>query len=250
MSKPAGWLRGRERQTALFYAPVDAAPAAKLPLLITVYPGPADEWECASLPLARAGYIVVAVGPPYSFDLEGDVEHLEWVLRLARGDRLAGVDGSRIAVLGGSYSALHVLRMLERRSGERVFDAAVLLGPPVDLFDMRRRLEDRTFVPPFGLDQALVALGLPDRAPLRYWRHSGVYHVRPNYPPMLLVHSRDDPVVPFQQSEQLANALEAVGVPHELYVFDGAGHYLLSPGGEAEAIYELTVRFLDERLRQ
>jgi dipeptidyl aminopeptidase/acylaminoacyl peptidase len=170
-------------------------------------------------------------------------------LRVARGGRWPGVDGAHIAVLGGSYSALHVLRLLERRSGERVFDAAVLMGPPVDLFDMRRRLEDRTFVPPFGLDRALVALGLPDRAPLRYWRHSGIYHVHPDYPPVLLVHSRDDPVVPFQQSEQLAAALEGAGVPYELHVFEGAGHYLLSPGGEAQAIYDLTMRFLDERLK-
>src|SRR5206468_1713623 len=155
--------------------------SAKLPLLVTVYPGPVEEWECASVPLAQAGYAVVAFGPPYSFELERDVEHVEWALRLARGDQLPGVDGGRIAVLGGSYSALHVLRVVERRAGERVLGAAVLLGPPVDLFDMRRRLEDRTFVPPFGLDQALVALGLPDRLPLRYWRYSGVYHVRSDW---------------------------------------------------------------------
>jgi hypothetical protein len=49
-----------------------------------------------------------------------------------------------------------------------MLQAVVLLGPPVDLFDMRHRQEDGTFIPPFGLDQALVALGLPDRAPLRY----------------------------------------------------------------------------------
>jgi dipeptidyl aminopeptidase/acylaminoacyl peptidase len=126
----------------------------------------------------------------------------------------------------------------------------VLLGPPVDLFDMRRRYEDGTFIPPFGLDQALIALGLPDRVPLRYWRYSGIYHVRQDWPPMLLVHSRDDPVVPFQLSEQFAAALASAGVPHDLHVFDHAGHYLLSEGDEAQAIYQLTLEFLDKRLRK
>jgi dipeptidyl aminopeptidase/acylaminoacyl peptidase len=151
--------------------------------------------------------------------------------------------------LGGSYSALHVLRILEREGGASGLRAALLLGSPADLFDMRRRYEDGTFIPPFGLDQALVALGLPDRAPLRYWRYSGAYHVRPDFPPVLLLHSRDDPVVPYQQSEQLAAALAAAGVPHDLHVFATAGHYLLSEGGEAEAIYRLSLDFLESRLR-
>ena len=190
----------------------------------------------------------MAVGPAYSFEIERDVDEIERLLGSARAAQLPGVDGSRIALLGGSYSALHVLRLLEREGSGRGVQAAVLLGPPADLFDMRRRYEDGTFIPPFGLDQALVALGLPDRAPLRYWRYSGAYHVRRDWPPALLVHSRDDPVVPYQQSEQLAAALAAADVPHDLHVFETAGHYLLSEGTEAEAIYRLTLDFLAARL--
>ncbi|NJN94994.1 MAG: hypothetical protein HC875_13260 [Anaerolineales bacterium] len=63
------------------------------------------------------------------------------------------------------------------------YEAALLLGPPTDLFDMRRRLEERSYIPPFDLDQVLVALGLPDREPLRYWRYSGAYHILPDFPP-------------------------------------------------------------------
>ena len=88
----------------------------------------------------------------------------------------------------------------------------VLLGAPSDLFDARRRLEDGSDVPPFGLDAALVALGFPHREPLRYWRYSGAYHVRRDQPPLALIHSRQDEVVPFQQSEALARRL-AAGAP-------------------------------------
>ena len=139
-------------------------------------------------------------------------------------------------------------RLLERPEDAAALRAAVLLGAPSDLFDARRRLEDGTYVPPFGLDAALVALGFPDREPLRYWRYSWTYHVRRDLPPLALIHSRQDEVVPFQQSEALARRLEAVGAPHRLYVFDAASHYLLSEDGDALAVYDLTLAFLRERL--
>lgn len=217
------------------------------PALLAVYPGPADEWECVSLPLAAAGYAVVAIGPAYSFDLEGDVDELQRLLDFLRGERLPGADGERIGLLAGSYSSLHVERLLAR-SGRASVRAALLLGPIADLFDMRRRLEDRSFVPPFGLDEALVALGFPDRAPLRYWRYSAAYHVRRDWPPIGLIHSRSDDVVPAQQSEALAAALGQAGVPYELHVLEGGGHYLLSEDAEARVIYDLALAFLKSRV--
>lgn len=225
--------------------PAQAAPDGWLPVVLTVYPGAADEWECVSLSLATAGYAVLAVGPAYSLELERDVDELVRLLAFARTWQLPGADGARLAVLAGSYSALHVQRLLRR---DRDLAAVVLLGPPTDLFDMRRRFEDRTFVPPFGLDQALIALGFPDRQPLRYWRYSGVHHVRPDFPPLLLMHSRADDVVPFQQSEQLAAALADKGVPHELHILEGASHYLLSNDADALTIYHRTLDFLARHL--
>ena len=218
------------------------------PLLLTVYPGPAAEWECASLPLAEAGYAVLATGPAYSFEPERDVEDLARWLQQARAGALPGVDGGRTALLGGSYSGLHVQRLLRRPADLRGVRAVVLLGAPSDLFDARRRLEDGTYVPPFGLDAALVALGFPHREPLRYWRYSGAYHVRRDQPPLALIHSRQDQVVPFQQSEALARRLAAVGAPYRLDVFEAASHYLLSEDGDALAIYRLTLEFVGLQL--
>ncbi|MGH2368462.1 MAG: alpha/beta hydrolase family protein, partial [Chloroflexota bacterium] len=246
---------GQPNQTTLLYTPTPSAPppapAMRRPLLLTVYPGPADGWECASVPLAAAGYAVLAIGPAYSFDLERDVDDLARLLGLARAGRLPGVDGTRIALLGGSYSALHVQRLLSRGAVAGTVDdvkAVVLLGPPTDLFTMRRRLEDETFIPPFGLDQALIALGFPDWRPLRYWRYSGAFHVRHDQPPTAIIHSRKDEVVPVQQSEFLAAMLAQVGAPHELHIFDEASHYLLSEGGDALAIYQITLDFLARQL--
>jgi pimeloyl-ACP methyl ester carboxylesterase len=236
---------GRPNQPTLLFTPVTTT--ARLPLLIAVYPGPAPTWDAVSIPLASAGYAVLAVGPAYALDLEPDIAELQRLIAFARAGRLPGVDGSRIALLGGSYSGLHVLRYLER---DIDFDCVVLLGPPSDLFDMRRRFEDGSFFPPYGLDQALIALGTPDKSPERYWRYSAAYHLRGDTPPLLLLHSKQDEVIPYQQSELLARALDRVGAPYEMHVFDGMKHYLLATEASPELseLYRLTLGFLDRNL--
>ena len=238
---------GQPNQASFYYTPITATTTSQLPTLLAIYPGPADSWECASLPLAAAGYAVLATGPAYSFDLEADIDELERLLTFVREERFPDSDGSQIAILGGSYSSLHVQRLLQR--GQEV-EAALLLGPPTDLFDMRRRLEDGSYIPPFGLDQALIALGFPDREPLRYYRYSGAYHVQAEFPPLAILHSRSDEVVPYQQSELLANTLDQVGATYEVHFFDGASHYLLAEGADADTlkIYQITLDFLAKHL--
>ncbi len=238
---------GRPNQPGFYYTPITATKASRLPVLLVVYPGPAVSWECASLPLSAAGYAVIALGPAYSLDLEADIDELERVVGLVQAGALPSSNKERLAVMGGSYSALLVMRLLERNPR---LEAAVLLGPPTDLFDMRRRLEEGTYIPPFGLDQVLIALGLPDRSPMNYWRYSPAYHLRPDLPPLIIMHSRSDEVVPYQQSELLAANLTAMGVPHEVYFFEGASHYLMAPGSDADTlkIYQLTLDFLSSRL--
>lgn len=240
---------GQPNQPAFYYTPITATATSQWPTLIADYPGPADSWECASLPLAAAGYAVIAVGPAYSLELEKDIDELTRYIQFVRAGQFPGSDGSKLAVLGGSYSGLHVQRLLQRDPN---IEAAVLLGPPSDLFDMRRRLEDRSFIPPFGLDQVMVALGLPDREPLRYWQYSSAYHIRPDLPPLLIMHSRTDEVVPYQQSELFAHNLNKVGLQPEIYFFEGASHYLLADGGDKDTleIYRLTLEFLGKHLRQ
>jgi dipeptidyl aminopeptidase/acylaminoacyl peptidase len=237
---------GQPNEPTFFYTPITSTAESELRTLLAVYPGPANEWECVSVPLAAAGYAVLGAGPSYSLDLEGDVDELQQALGFAREGAFPNADGERIAVLGGSYSTILTQRLMQR-DGD--LDAAVLLGPPTDLFDMRRRFEAGTFVPPFGLDRVLVALGLPSDEPLRYWQYSGAYHVRPDLPPLVIFHSRTDEVVPYQQSELLATTLVEEGAEHELYLFDGASHYLLEGSEDALEIYRVTLEFLEEHLR-
>ncbi len=237
---------GRPNQPTFLYTPVGEE-GAPYPTLLAVYPGPVETWGCTSVPLAAAGYAVLAIGPAYNLELERDVDELAQLLALARAGRFPLADGSRIATLGGSYSAILTQRLLQR---DAAIAASVLLGPPTDLFDARRRWEEGTFVPPFaGLEQALIALGYPDRAPLRYWRYSSAYHVSAALPPTILFHSYEDEIVPYPQSEQLAAVLDEAGVERELHLFHGGTHYLLAEGDRALEIYDLTLEFLERHLR-
>ena len=240
---------GSQNQPAFYYTPLTTPTGSPLPLLLVIYPGPADTWECASSALSNGGYAVLAAGPAYTFLIEDDLDELERLLMFARQGQLPATDGRRIALLGGSYSSLHVQRLLQR--GQENVEAALLLGPPTDLFDMRRRLENGTFLPPFGLDQALIAVGLPDQVPLHYFDYSGAYHVRADFPPLAILHSRSDDVVPYQQSELLAANLDAVGASYEAHFFDGASHYLMAEGGDedTQAIYAIALDFLARHLQ-
>lgn len=213
----------------------------ELPVLLTVYPGPVDTWECVSIGLAQAGYAVVAIGPSYGLELTKDVDTLEKLASLVKKGDLPGTDSARLAALGGSYSALLLELLMLREPG---LEAVVLLGPPTDMFDFRRRFEREGFLPPFGLDRALVALGLPSREPLRYLNHSMVHHVRPGLPATVIFHSYQDEIVPYQQSELLAESLRRQGVETELNQFDGASHYLLEDSDAAQTIYLKTLDFL------
>ncbi|HYF62518.1 MAG TPA: carboxypeptidase regulatory-like domain-containing protein, partial [Herpetosiphonaceae bacterium] len=233
-------------QPTFVYAPVTAT--AALPTLLAIYPGTAEEWEGVSVPLAAAGYAVVAVGPEYSLDLESDIAELKRLVGLVRGGGIPGADGGRLAVMGGSYSSLHVQRLLREDTG---FRGAVLLGPISDLFDMRRRFAAGTFMPPFGLDKALIALGWPHTAIERYATYSSLYGVRADLPPVLLMHSRADEIVPAEQSERLVEAMRAKGVSAEAHFFDGMSHYLRTdqPSADLDALYATTLDFLGRELR-
>jgi pimeloyl-ACP methyl ester carboxylesterase len=237
---------GKPNQTAFYYTPVGGA--ASLPVILTVYPGPAETWKQVSLPLAQAGFAVIAVGPAYALDLEPDVDDLlRLIAQLQQGAFPRG-DPRRLGALGGSYSSLHVFRLLERPGNH--LDAILLLGPPTDLFQLRRQFEAGTFFPPFGLDQALIALGFPDRNPEPYWRYSALYHARSLTVPVMLIHSKKDEIVPFTQSQLLAGELARIGRPYELHILEGMGHYLLETKRTPaiDDLFRTTVAFLQREV--
>src|SRR5262249_34713988 len=63
--------------------------------------------------------------------------------------------------------------------------------------------------------------------------------------PVLLIHGRDDTVVPIGQSRRMADALRAAGKPVELVELPGEDHWL-SSGATRLQMLQATVAFLEK----
>ncbi|SFG33666.1 Dipeptidyl aminopeptidase/acylaminoacyl peptidase [Novosphingobium sp. CF614] len=63
--------------------------------------------------------------------------------------------------------------------------------------------------------------------------------------PILLIHGKDDTVVPFKQSQVMADALKDAGKPYEMVVLKGEDHWL-SRGETRKQMLEAAVRFVQQ----
>jgi len=55
-------------------------------------------------------------------------------------------------------------------------------------------------------------------------RLSPIHYVDKNTPPIITIHGDKDALVPYEQSVRLHKALDAAGVPNQLYTVPGANH--------------------------
>lgn len=204
--------------------------------------------------LARAGYATVdvqyrlsdeATYPGPARDVAGAVR---WV-RATADER--GVDPSRVALAG--YSAGGHLAGLAATAPDvdaiRPPDFSPDADPTVDAFVGNAGVYDFT-VEGFG-NSALIRqfLGGPrGERPDRYERASPITHVDADAPPALLCHGTADRVVPFEQSERFAAALDDAGVPVERLTIEGAGHLFYTADRRLDAVAEAQIGFLDDVL--
>jgi acetyl esterase/lipase len=73
----------------------------------------------------------------------------------------------------------------------------------------------------------------PDRDPRRFDPYCPVRTVDPDFPPTLLLHGTGDTDVPYQQSVEMAAALERAGVAHRLVTIPDGGH-----GFDRDAVFD------------
>ena len=149
------------------------------------------------------------------------------------------VDRNRIILWGASAGAhLAALAALTHdwravgpnplKSTTAKVQGAVLWWTPVDFVSMstdfpghckgRRRIQH-----PQSNESRLLGC-VPQRCPITAKSASPLSYVRPDAPPMLLMHGQKDCTVPAKQSERLHNALRAAGSESELVLLDSAGH--------------------------
>ncbi|HEX6860010.1 MAG TPA: S9 family peptidase [Caulobacteraceae bacterium] len=151
------------------------------------------------------------------------------------------IDPARVCIVGASYGGYAAMAGVTLQKG--VYRCAVAVSGIAD---------------PQGFLKWKAMRGGRKTEAMRYWhRFMGVdeggaevldeiaplSHVADAQSPILLIHGRDDTVVPYRQSVVLAEALEKAGKRVEMVTLDGEDHWM-SRGATRQRMLEATVAFL------
>ncbi len=231
--------------------------AKKLPLVVLPHGGPAardtlsfDWWSQA---MASRGYAVLQPNFRGSAAVRAGLREAgfgEWGRKMqsdisdgvAHLAREGLIDPKRVCIVGGSYGGYAALAGVTVEQG--VYRCAVSVNGVTDL---RRML--------------LTAQNGPIRrnSTLRYWsafmgvdgaRDPDLASISPAIlaaradAPVLMIHGKDDTVVPYDQSRVMADALKKAGKPHEFVTLAGEDHWL-SRGETRLQMLQATVAFLE-----
>jgi acetyl esterase/lipase len=97
-----------------------------------------------------------------------------------------------------------------------------------------------------GIWPEMVSGYHPENDREKLLRYCPVHNIRPDYPPVLLLHGDQDTDVPYAQSQQMAFALEKHGIEHQLITVKGAGHGFdgAEKNPQANQVFEHVVKFI------
>lgn len=130
------------------------------------------------------------------------------------------IDPNRIALIGESAGGQLAAMAVLRGGADVAVKAVVAIYTPTDLVSL---VKNSRYVPA-QIQQAIkgspwesfVLAGLSQLSPIE--------NVRRDMPPFLFIHGTSDPLVPFEQSQQMCQRLRKAGASCELYPVKGAGH--------------------------
>jgi dipeptidyl aminopeptidase/acylaminoacyl peptidase len=231
-------------------------PAKALPLIVFPHGGPAtrdepgfDWWAQA---MASRGYAVLQVnyrgstgfgaafreggygqwGRKMQTDLSDSVRYLA-----AEGT----IDPKRVCIVGGSYGGYAALAGATLDPG--VYRCAVSVAGISDLRPfVAWSLRQNDVSAQRYFDRFVGAKGPNDP---RLDEVSPADHIGAATPPILLIHGKDDTVVPFEQSQIMADALKRAGKPVEMVVLRREDHWL-SHGETRLQMLQATMDFVEK----
>ena len=236
------------------YTPDTPAPAGGYPVMVAIHGGGWRTLDKGAFGLRTAnaftqgGYVVVSPNyvlaapgkPTWPVNFEDVQAAVRWVRTNAgtmgfNPDEIVAEGesaGANLAALLGVYST--------QSSGDGVssaVEAVVAVSTPTDLTTL---YHEKRYA---GSAAAEFLGGSPEQVPANYIAASPIDHVSPGDPPMLLIHGRQDPVIPVSQSEEMRAALTAAGVSNELLLVHG-GHALDFPTKYSNLVPDV-LEFLD-----
>ena len=153
------------------------------------------------------------------------------------------IDPRRVCIVGASYGGYAALAGASLDTG--VYRCAVSLA---GLSDLRAMLSHMHW-PHSTLDDRSARfwdrfLGVSTPDDPRLDAISPIKHIDRVSIPILLIHGRDDTVVPFSQSEDMADALRKAGKQVEFVQLDGEDHWLSRSATRLQML-QATVKFLE-----
>lgn len=140
--------------------------------------------------------------------------------------------------MGASYGGYAALAGVTLQNG--LYRCAVAFAPVTDLQAMYREDYRASGGQRITKKALLLQLG-----PMDGWSAvSPQRHADQANAPILLIHGRDDTVVPYDHSRKMADALKDAKKPHELIALDGEDHWL-SSSATRQQMLEAAVRFIE-----
>lgn len=130
------------------------------------------------------------------------------------------VDPSRACIVGASYGGYAALAGVTLQQG--LYQCAVAVAPVSDIHDMYQEDYQAS-----GKDRTTKVALLEQLGDRDLWDTvSPLKHAEQADAPIMLIHGKDDTVVPYSHSTRMADKLKDAGKTHELVTLDGEDHWL------------------------
>jgi len=252
---PTEIVKVKAADAALLYArmikPAGFSASKKYPVIVMIYGGPGvqavqDHWFGANIEqaLAQKGYLIWQLDNRGSSGRghlwESKIYHETGVTELR--DQLDGIhyletlgyaDMTRVGINGWSYGGYMTLYAL--MNAPNVFKAGIAGAPVTDWHNYDSIYTERY-------------MGLPEENAEGYKRSSPQTHAGELKARLMLVHNMEDDNVHFQNTLQMANALERAGKQFQMLVYPQKAHGVT--GAARKQMYEAMAEFFDRALKE